>query len=105
MVCAAAEDPVAAVVMHSSTADVEVVVVDGVVRKRWGRLVEGLVVGEDVRAVVGGAETVGWGDVARELAESRKALKGKCEGVDWEKAREVLMETWHIDASKVVDEV
>lgn len=103
MVCAAQEDPVAAIVLHSSPQDVEAVVVDGVVRKRDGRLVD-VVVEEDARGLVG-KERVAWGDVAKELVKSRVALKKKCEGTDFGAAKKVLMDAWYIDGSKIVDEV
>jgi cytosine/adenosine deaminase-related metal-dependent hydrolase len=38
MICAAEQDPVAAVVKHSSIRDIETVVINGVVRKEAGRL-------------------------------------------------------------------
>ena len=38
MVCAAVQDPVAAVVLHSSVADVNMVIIDGVIRKEGGQL-------------------------------------------------------------------
>ena len=41
MVCAAVQDPVAAVVLHSSGADVEVVFVDGIVRMADDKLLRG----------------------------------------------------------------
>ncbi|KAK0642803.1 5-methylthioadenosine/S-adenosylhomocysteine deaminase [Lasiodiplodia hormozganensis] len=103
MVCAAQEDPVAAIVLHSSPQDVEAVVVDGVVRKRGGRLVD-VMVEEDARGIVG-KERVTWSDVAKELVKSRAALKKKCEGTDFEAAKKVLMDAWYIDGSKIVDEV
>ena len=37
-VCAAEHDPVAAVVRHSSILDIEMAIVDGVIRKENGRL-------------------------------------------------------------------
>ncbi|KAF4301707.1 Metallo-dependent hydrolase [Botryosphaeria dothidea] len=103
MVCAAQQDPVAAVVLHSSPQDVDAVVVDGMVRKRDGKLVE-IRVEEDARGIVGRG-TVGWGDVARELVRSREELQKRMEGIDFEAAKKVLMKTWYIDESKVVDEV
>jgi hypothetical protein len=38
LVCAAEHDPVAAVVLHSSPGDIEAVLVDGIWRKREGKL-------------------------------------------------------------------
>ncbi|KAH7051178.1 hypothetical protein B0J12DRAFT_662291 [Macrophomina phaseolina] len=103
MVCAAQEDAVAAVVLHSSPQHIDVVIVDGVVRKREGRIVE-MNVEEDAREIVG-KNRVEWKDVARELLKSREALQERAKGIDHEKAKQVLIKTWNVDESRVVDEV
>lgn len=40
MVCGALEEPVAAIMLHSSPADVDTVIVDGIVRKEGGKLLD-----------------------------------------------------------------
>jgi hypothetical protein len=103
MVCAVQENPVAAVVLHSSPQDVDLVIVDGVVRKRGKRLIA-MKVEEDAREIVG-KETIEWKDVARELMKSREALNNRTKGIDYEKAKQVMMKTLCIDNSKVMDNV
>lgn len=106
MAAAAQEDPVAAVVLHSSIRDVEVVIVDGVVRKEGGRLRD--VVVEDAPEGLG-EQTVplgtalGWQDVAREILSSRDALKVRFEGVEFAKAEEDVIDMWHMNRSIMVE--
>ncbi|PGH10875.1 hypothetical protein AJ79_05235 [Helicocarpus griseus UAMH5409] len=90
MVCAAAQDPVAAIVLHASVGDVGTVVVDGVVRKREGRLVE-VAVEEGIGGSGKGRRVVGWEDVAGELVRSRREIEERVKGIDWEKALDAFL--------------
>lgn len=106
MAAAAQEDPVAAVVLHSSIRDVEVVIVDGVVRKEGGRLcdvvVESAPEGLKEQSVSPGT-ALKWQDVAREILRSRDALKGQFEGVEFAKAEEDVIDMWHMNRSAMVE--
>ncbi|KAK5686879.1 hypothetical protein LTR17_026763 [Elasticomyces elasticus] len=104
MICGAVKDPVAAVVLHSSPADIEMVIVDGIVRKRGGKL---LSVGleNNGKKIVRGRGQLAWSDVAKELLASQGKLEKKLEGIDFEKAEVGLMEAWHIDPATVVDSI
>lgn len=73
--CAAAEqDPVAAIIAHSSPRDVVGVIVDGVVRKESGALVS---------VEVEGGKRLEWRDVAKELLASREKIQGFVEKMDY----------------------
>ncbi|KFZ14192.1 hypothetical protein V502_06186 [Pseudogymnoascus sp. VKM F-4520 (FW-2644)] len=85
-------DPVVAVLGHSSVRDVETVIVDGVVRKRDGKL---------VAVELDGGERLGWEAVAKKLATSREAVQERIERVDVGLAKKLLMGMWHIDESKI----
>ncbi|KAH7007697.1 hypothetical protein EDB80DRAFT_684909 [Ilyonectria destructans] len=52
MLCAAEQDPVAAIVLHSSIGNVETVIVDGIIRKRGWKLVD-MAVEEGMETTVG----------------------------------------------------
>ncbi|EFQ33964.1 amidohydrolase [Colletotrichum graminicola M1.001] len=106
MVPAAEEDPVAAVVFHSSERDVETVIVGGTVRKEVGKLLPVTVAGE-----VHGANSLGlkdkqfaWKDIARELVESRKRLNKKVEGIDMEAAEETIMNEFHMNRKDMLEQ-
>lgn len=103
MVCAAEHDPVAAIILHSSPADVDTVIVDGVIRKEGGKLVPvGL---DDEGKEVAGQGSLEWKDVARELVRSRAALQEKIDGVDMEKAEKGVMQAYHVNEGAVVDRI
>ncbi|OCL01990.1 Metallo-dependent hydrolase [Glonium stellatum] len=103
MVCAAQHEPVAAVVLHSSPADIETVIVDGNIRKAAGRLGK-VEVDEIARKEVGKA-TLDWKDVARELLKSREALQRKIQDLDFVEAKKRMIRGYYIDESKLVDEI
>ncbi|KAL2800880.1 hypothetical protein BJX66DRAFT_290344 [Aspergillus keveii] len=91
MVCAAQEDPLAAVLLHANVGDIEMVIVDGVVRKEGGRLVDvGVLDGID------GAEGEGLSlrDVSRRLLESRERIIERAAGQGAGRAMEFLYETF-----------
>ena len=76
MLAAAAHDPVAAIVGHSSVGDVETVIVDGVVRKEGGKL----------KAVEVEGKSIEWKAVAKEILESRERIQEKVAKIDYPQA-------------------
>jgi hypothetical protein len=105
MICGAQHDPVAAIVLHSSPADIEMVIADGVIRKRhW--MLEKVDVAQG-KAIWGGEkrDTLEWKDVARELVERRRVIQEQIEKIDMDEAFEGVIKRFYIDKSKIVDEV
>ncbi|KAL3421764.1 hypothetical protein PVAG01_05920 [Phlyctema vagabunda] len=107
MICAAQKDPVAAVVLHSHPSDIEMVIVDGVVRKEDSKLRS-----VDVKAgrEVWGedqvkTESLEWKDVAVELLKRQEALSQEIDKLDMEEARAGVVRAFHIDESKIVPKV
>jgi cytosine/adenosine deaminase-related metal-dependent hydrolase len=91
MVCAAQEDPLAAVLLHANVGDIEMVIVDGVVRKEGGRLVDvGVLDGIDGAE----GEVLSLRDVSRRLLESRERIIERAAGQDAGRAMEFLYETF-----------
>lgn len=103
MVGAAQHDPVAAIILHSNPSDIEYVLVDGVVRKSAGKLVN---VDVDKRAQ-GHIEQLklSWEDVASQVIKRREVLQKKIEQIDMPAATEALIDQWYLDRSKLVDEL
>ncbi|KAF9881408.1 amidohydrolase [Colletotrichum karsti] len=106
MIPAAEEDPVAAIVLHSSERDVETVIVGGVVRKENGKLLP-----VSVAKGVQGAQDLGlvgksilWKDVAKNLSESRLRIIQKSEGVDFRAAEEVIMDSFHANRKDMLEQ-
>lgn len=103
MVGAAQHDPVAAIILHSNPSDVEYVIVDGVLRKNAGKLVN---VDVDKRAE-GHIDQpkLAWDDVASQVIKRREVLQKKIEQIDMPAATEALIDQWYLDRSKIVDEL
>ncbi|KAJ5114911.1 Metallo-dependent hydrolase [Penicillium alfredii] len=74
MICASEHDPVAAIVLHSSVRDIEMVIVDGHIRKREGKLAP-----VDISPMLPGVEIsetrMDWRQVARKLISSRARIE------------------------------
>lgn len=101
MICAGMQDPVAAVILHSSPADVDTVIVDGVVRKRNGRLRD---VELDAAAkAVAKQESVSWTDVARSLLRSRERIERESSRMDVRDAQEKTMQAFDMTAQDLGD--
>lgn len=101
MVSAAQHDPVAAIIMHSSPADIETVFVDGVARKKDGKLVT-VSVDEGARSAIG-KDTLEWNGIAREIVSSRARMQKEMEKIDYEEGRAAVVRTWYLDENKFVD--
>jgi len=105
MLCAAEHDPVTAVVMHSDVSDIDAVIVDGVVRKREGKLMP---VKHDMDAqeptTTGNTKTdaLDWQQVAAEVVRSRSEIQERLDTVSEEEGRKFLTDSWHIDEHKLV---
>lgn len=73
MLGAAQHDPVMAIVLHSGVGDIEAVLVDGVFRKRDGKLVDVEMTEWREEGVFGETDQkIGWSDVGKKLLETQK---------------------------------
>lgn len=101
MVGGAQHDPVAAVILHSSPADVETVIIDGIIRKRDGKLLPSTV--DDTAKTTVGHDSLEWSTIAQKVLASRSRMQVEMAKIDYAEARETLMDLWHVDKSKHVD--
>ncbi|KAF2737204.1 Metallo-dependent hydrolase [Polyplosphaeria fusca] len=101
MVAAAQHDPVAAVILHSSPADIEIVIIDGVVRKRDGKLLEVTMEG-DAKDIVG-KEAMTWTEVAKKVLGSRERIQGEIDKIDFADAAEVIKKMYRVDDAKFAE--
>lgn len=101
LVAAAQHDPVAAIILHSSPADIDTVIVDGIVRKKDGKLVS-VSVDAGAKEVVGKG-TLEWGEVAKEIVKSRELIQKEIEKVDLAEGQKTLMAMWHVPQEMLVD--
>jgi hypothetical protein len=89
MATAAEYDRHVAVVRHSDTRDVETVIIDGVVRRMKWRLMDLDLEGKKIN----------WDEIRRELVRSQTGITKKIEGLNMIKARDMLVQLYHVDVS------
>ncbi|KAH8663874.1 hypothetical protein BGZ61DRAFT_499196 [Ilyonectria robusta] len=101
MLCAAEQDPVAAIVLHSSIANVETVIVDGIIRKRGGKLMDVAV--EEEMETTAGKISLRWREIADALRRSRKELlEREAENQNLDEVKQGVISSFYIDESKLV---
>ncbi|EWY79603.1 hypothetical protein FOYG_17238 [Fusarium oxysporum NRRL 32931] len=96
MLSAAEYDPVVAIVRFSEAADIDTVIVDGIVRKRGGRLV-------DVKSSRTKGMIMPWQKVAQQVRQSQREIQARIDGLNIEKGKETLFNTFHTDGSTLAD--
>jgi cytosine/adenosine deaminase-related metal-dependent hydrolase len=101
LLCAAEQDPLAAIVLHSSISNVDTVIIDGIVRKRGGKLVD-VKVENNMRNITGN-EFLGWGDVAKAMRKSRTEILEREKKQNPEELRQGVIRTFFVDESKLRD--
>lgn len=94
MSCVSESDPLAAVVRHSDVRDVEGVIVDGVWRKKGGKICAVTV--EET------GDTLEWPEIRDKLLQSQADIQGRQKGLNMDKGREALIAMFHIDKSKLI---
>lgn len=106
MLAAADEDPVAAIVLHSSPRDIEMVIVDGVIRKASGKILD-----VDVQpppnnetAVIDGSKVISWKDATKAVLESRRSLQEKIGKIDMKLGEQFVMDLFHMNQRGLVEE-
>lgn len=105
MIAAAEEDPLAAVVLHSSQRDVDMVIIDGVIRKENGQLVHVKVADALTghEAPVESGRSLSWKDVAASLMKSRKRLVEEISKVDTHAAEDVIMDLFYMRKDRMIE--
>lgn len=105
MLAAARQDPVAAVVLHSSIRDVDMVMVDGLVRKEGGEMLDVQVAGAPQglsKETVPIGKTLFWKNVVTETLKSKDGLVPKMDGIDFKPGEEAIISMWHLDRKAMV---
>ena len=103
MICGAQLDPVTAIVMHSTPADVVTTIIDGVVRKKDGQLSPIQPDGSGAALFPISSASLRWPEVAERLLETRATLQAKINKIDLEEAKVGAMKAFGYDPSKIFD--
>ncbi|CVK85967.1 related to cytosine deaminase and related metal-dependent hydrolases [Fusarium mangiferae] len=105
MICAAEEDPIGAIILHSAPSDIDAVIIDGQFRKRNGQLVATKLELELMPNMKHEKSEVQWRDVAIELLKSRQNIleAEKASGADDREAGfENIVRIFGTDKDKLV---
>ncbi|KAH7347020.1 amidohydrolase, partial [Pyrenochaeta sp. MPI-SDFR-AT-0127] len=104
MLVAAENDPLAAVVLHSTVRDLETVIVDGIMRKDGGKMLDVQVADEpnDAEVLIETGQIFSWGGIAREVLKSRKAIQQKMKGIDLRAAEDAIMDVYGMDKHALI---
>ena len=105
MVCGAQQDPVAAIVLNSSPADIAMTIVDGVVRKDNHKLCDVQLADGGEKFVAQGKVKLAWSEVVTELLRTREKLVQKIDALDFAVAREAMLGLYQVDKSRIVSKV
>lgn len=95
MSCVSESNPLAAVVRHSGVRDVEGVLVDGVWRKKNGKICP--------VAMDETGDTLEWPDIRGKLLQSQSDIQQRQKDLNMDKAREALIAMFRIDQSKLIE--
>ena len=99
MICAGVQDPVAAIILHSSPADIDTVIIDGVIRKQSGKLVD---INLDTRGEeIAGKAQLAWKDVAGELLRTRERIQTETEKIDMANAEKKVMAAFYVSENEL----
>lgn len=96
MIGAAQKDPVMAIVMHSSIGDIDTVVVDGVVRKRGGKLLPVKTTEWTEKSFVETSRSVEWREVATKVLEIQSRFVKKLEDFDLPEIESAVGSMYHL---------
>lgn len=104
MIVASQYDPVIAIVLNSSPADLEMVIVDGVIRKQDGRLLP-VELDDQVQKMTGlPSRRMDWDEIAEKLLKSSDRIRKEIEKVgDLEEKKKGAMEKLGVNPANVVD--
>jgi cytosine/adenosine deaminase-related metal-dependent hydrolase len=101
MVGATQHDPVPAIILHSSPADIETVIVDGIVRKKDGKLLP-VQVDSSAKDMVRD-DTLDWSSIAKQIVLGREKMQKEIDKIDYEEAYESILKMFGVDKKKLVN--
>ncbi|KAI1502028.1 amidohydrolase [Biscogniauxia marginata] len=105
MLVAADENPVAAIVLHSNPSDIEMVLIDGVIRKAEGKLLDVTVAAAPVesKSIIGPGRKLTWKDIARGVKESRLSILEKVKDIDFKSGEEYVIRSMYMDTKTMLE--
>lgn len=106
MICGAQYDPITAIVMHSTPADVVMTLVDGVIRKRAGKLEPVQPSNTEVEySPTTPHASLEWSEVAEKVLETRDTLQAKIDKIDLKAAKPAVLKAFGYPPDKIVESI
>ena len=105
MICGSQQDPVTAIVMHSTPGDICMTFVDGILRKSESKLLPVQLEPADA-SIAGVADTqVFWAQVAEQLLKCRESVAAQVDSFDLEAAKPIAVAAFGMDPSMIVSKL
>ena len=101
MICGGVQDPVAAIILHGSPSDVDTVIIDGILRKQRGKLVD-ITLDDDAKTLAG-KDSLTWPDIARNLIKTRERIQLEYDKIDMKAAEKKVMKAFYISENELED--
>lgn len=105
MICGAQLDPITAIVMHSTPGDIVMTFVDGILRKKDGKILPVQISAEDGKFAGVDAATLSWTDVGRNLLQTQNSLRDKIKEINPEVAKKEAMAAFGMDPSMIISQI
>lgn len=105
MICGAQRDPITAIVMHSTPGDIVMTFVDGILRKKDGKVLPVQVSPDDARFAGVDASSLAWSDVSKNLLQTQATLCEKIDKLDLEAAKNSACATFGMDPSLITSKL
>lgn len=103
MICGAQFDPITAIVMYSTPADIVTTIVDGVIRKRDGHLCPIQQDGDAEALFPASSVGLNWSQVAEKLLETRATVQNKIALISLQEAKVGALKAFGYDQSKIIE--
>ncbi|KAL6253150.1 hypothetical protein RBB50_000871 [Rhinocladiella similis] len=106
MLCGAQYDPITAIVLHSTPADIVMTIVDGVIRKRDSQLEPVQIIDTTyASADLGSRQNLKWSEIAERVLETRETLQSKIEKVNLKAAKPAVLKAFGYDQERIVEKI
>lgn len=103
MLAGAQQDPIAAIVMHSTPRDITTTIVDGIIRKKDGILLPVKNAQTLTKYTGDKLAELSWLDIAKEVLRTREGIQSRFENIDFEAAGRVARAVFGFSEDRLLE--